>query len=211
MNRLQSIAVAALVGLSPAVSSDVLAQEESSYSRGEVSLAGGFQVLNQNDTGLADRFIDVPLVATYGYRLSPRWALEGEFTWLVPVKQDVDLGTGAKQERKTPDILAYQANLRADLPVATAWSPYLAAGAGALTVLSNTGPDRLPQLDESETMFALDFGGGLKWGLNPRWTIRGDFRELVAFPSDQASGLSAGGSADPLWMERATVGVGYRF
>lgn len=211
MNSRKAIAVAALVALSlTAASSSVLAQEERE-SRAELSLAGGLHVLNENDTALPDQFINVPLVGTLGYRLTPMFAIEGEFTWLIPVKQDVDLGPGTSQERKTPDILAYQANVRADLPFATSWSPYLAAGAGALTVLSNTDADRVPQLDKSETMFALNFGAGASYDLNSRWALRGDFRELVAFPSDEATGLSDANGADPIWMERVTVGVAYRF
>ena len=120
------------------------------------------------------------------------------------------LGT-TTQQRETPDILAYQANVRANLPVATAWSPYLAAGAGAVTVLSNTDADRVPRLDTSQTMFALNFGTGANYSLNSRWGLRGDFRELVAFPSDKATGLSNASGADPIWMERVTVGASYAF
>src|SRR5881409_2482073 len=128
-----------------------------SDSRAEVSLMGGIQALNQNDTALPDHFINIPAVATLTYRLTPRLAAEGEFTWLIPVKQSVDVASGPSQDRKTPDVLAYQANLRADFPVRN-WTPYLAAGAGAVTFLSNTDADRVPQLDKSQTAFAINFG-----------------------------------------------------
>src|SRR5882672_2942453 len=115
-------------------------------SRAEVSLMGGIQALNGNDTALPDHFINIPAVATVTYRVTPRLAAEGELTWLIPVKQNVDTGPGVSQDLKTADVLAYQANLRVDFPV-TRWTPYLVGGAGAVTFLSNTNADRVPQLD----------------------------------------------------------------
>jgi hypothetical protein len=186
------------------------AKENGSESRLELSLMGGIQTLNENDTAVPDQIVNVPAVATLSYRLTPVWALEGEFTWLIPVEQDVELGTGPAQNLKTPDILAYQANVRADWPHA-AWSPYLAAGLGGVTFLSNTDADRVPQLEESQTMFAANIGTGVTYGLAPHWGMRADFRELVAFPSEDAAGLSSDGNADPIWMERGTLGLAYRF
>ena len=181
-----------------------------SESRAEVSLMGGVQALNQNDTALPDHFVTIPAVATVTYRLTPRVAAEGEFTWLIPVKQSIDTGSGVSQDLKTQDILAYQANLRVDFPV-SALTPYLAAGAGAVTFLSNSDADRVPQLDKSETAFAINFGAGVAYGLNERWGVRADVRELVAFPSNNAAGLSNASGADQIWMERGTVGLLYRF
>jgi opacity protein-like surface antigen len=183
--------------------------QESLASRTELSLMGGIQTLNQNDTGLPDNIVNVPAVGTLGYRLSRNWAIEGEFSWLIPVQQQVE-GAASTQDMKTPDILAYQANLRADLPQAS-WSPYLAAGLGAVTFLSNTNADVVPQLAESQTAFAINFGGGVAYPLAGRWGLRADFRELVAFPASDAVGLSSGGNADPIWMERGTLGLAYRF
>jgi len=190
--------------------SDAAAEESTYGPRAEVSLMGGVQALNKNDTALPDRFINVPAVGTLTYHLTSRLAAEGEFTWMFPVKQSVDLGSGASQDRKTPDVLAYQANLRADFPL-RAWTPYLAAGAGAVTFLSNTDPDRTPQLDKSQTAFAINFGGGLAYPLTERWALRGDVREFVAFPSNNAAGLSNSTGADQIWMERGALGLSYRF
>jgi len=204
--------VVALGVISMAVAASVAgAQEEGEESRTEVSLMGGFQVLNENDTALPDQFINIPAVAAVSYRVLPQLALEGEFTWMIPVEQSVNLESGSNEDLKTPHILAYQANVRGSLPISTYWSPYLAAGVGALTMISNTDEDRQPQVDESETMFALNFGGGVMYDLHERWALRADFRELVAFPADDASGLSDGNQADEIWMERATFGVAYRF
>ena len=187
-----------------------LAEENTFGPRTEISLLGGVQALNKNDTGLPDHFLNIPAVGTLTYHVTSRLAAEGEFTWLIPVKQSVDVGSGTKQDRKTPDVLAYQASVRADFPVSS-WTPYLAAGAGAVTFLSNTDADRVPQLSKSETAFAVNFGGGVSYGLTERWSVRGDVRELVAFPSNGAAGLSNSTGADQIWMERGAVGLSYRF
>ena len=159
---------------------------------------------------LPDRLLSVPAVVTAAYRLTPILAAEADVSWLIPVQQSVEMGSGVTVDRKAPDILAYQAGLRAGLS-GTTWSPYLAAGAGAMTYLSNTDADRLPKLDKSQTMFAMNFGGGAQLGLNSRWGLRADFREFVAFPGKDAAGFSTNGSADPIWMERGTAGIAYRF
>ncbi len=177
----------------------------------EVWLMGGVQALNQNDTAFPDDFINVPAVVGVGYPVSSVFALEGEFTWMIPIEQSVDMGGGQTADRKTPDILAYQANVRADLPVGGSFRPYLVGGAGAMTFLSNTDPNRTPALSESETAFAVNFGTGFSYRLTPSWSLRGDLRELVAFPKSDAAGLSAAGDADEVWTERGTLGVGYHF
>ena len=177
-----------------------------------VSLLGGVHVLNQNDTALPDHFINIPLAGAVGYDFTPNWGVEGEFSWLIPVKTSVDVGTGGSQDLKSPDVLSYQANVIGRLPVAgTPWAPYLTAGLGAVTFLSTTDADRYPQLTESQTAFAINFGAGTTYGFGSRWAVRADFRELVAFPSDGTQGLSSPSGADPIWMERVTVGAGYRF
>jgi len=201
-----AVAVAVASLLAAGAASSAAAGE----SRAEVSLMGGVQALNQNDTALPDHFVNIPAVASVAYRVTDRLAAEGEFTWLIPVKQSVDTGSGVSKDLKTQDILAYQAGLRLDFPV-RAWTPYLAAGAGAVTFLSNSDADRVPQLDKSETAFAINFGGGVSYGLNERWGVRADVRELVAFPSNNATGLSDASGADQIWMERGTVGLLYRF
>ena len=199
------LAAASLMGVASAAAAD-----EGWRGRAEVSAMGGIQALNKNDTALSDRFFTIPAVVAGTYRLTPLLAVDGEFTWMVPFRQNVDVGTGTKQELKTPDVLAYQAGLRASFPSASV-TPYLAAGAGAVTFLSDTDADRYPVITKSQTAFAVNFGGGFTYGLNERWGVRVDARELVAFPSNDAAGLSRNGNADPIWMERGTAGLVYRF
>ena len=202
----------AILGAAVALSltaSAALAQDHVS-SRLDVAVLGGIHELSKNDTAIPDHLFSVPVVANVSYQFTPNLAAEGDLTWLIPVTRSVDMGAGVSADRKPPDILAYQAGVRAGLPL-TQWTPYVAAGVGAVTFLSNSGADRLPQLDKSQTMFALNFGGGAQFALNPTWGVRADYRAFAAFPSKDAAGFSTNGSADPLWMQRGTLGVDYRF
>lgn len=177
-----------------------------------VSASGGVIVLNENDTALPDGFVNIPIAVGAEYHISRIFAAEAEFSCLLPVEQEIELDVVNTVDRKTPSIFTYQANLIAKLPSeASAWSPYVTAGCGALTVLSNTDDDRLPQLEEAQTMFAMNFGAGVSYAFTPNWEVRADFREFAAFPADDAEGFSADGTADPIWMERVTVGLAYRF
>ena len=214
MKTLRHTAVAAGVfALLAAVSLSIsAARAEDGSPRAELSVQGGIQALNKNDTALPDQFINIPAAAALTYHLNQTWAVEGEFTWMIPVKRSVDLGSLGTQDRKTPDIMAYQASVLAKLPVSgTSWTPYLAGGLGAATFLSNTDADRFPRLAKSRTEFAINFGAGASYGVGPHWAVRGDYRELAAFPSKDAVGLSDNGKADPIWMERGTLGLAYRF
>jgi opacity protein-like surface antigen len=210
--RWTSVAVALASVVVLALASGARADESGLGSRAEVSVLGGIQALNRNDTAFPDRFINSTAAAAVTYHLSRILAVEGEFTWMIPVSQSVTLGSGTSQDLKTPNILAYQANLRASWPLSnSAWTPYVAAGAGAITFLSNTDADRLPALNESQTAFAINFGTGVNYGVTSSWGVRADFREFAAFPSTDAVGLSSGGVADPIWMARGTLGLAYRF
>ena len=203
--------VIALAALIAALVSPAFAQENGT-PRWEASLMGGVQGLMENDSALPDNFVNIPIAASLGYHLTALFALEGEFAWLIPVENSVDVQSGLTQDLKNPDVLTYQANVRAQLPLGTpALSPYVTAGAGAMTFLSATDSDNYPQLESSETSFAINFGLGANVPLTESLSLRADFREFVAFPQDDAAGLSDGTEADPIWMPRGTFGLTYRF
>jgi opacity protein-like surface antigen len=205
----QSMAVVLLVA---AIGAAPASADDTQPARFEASLMGGVQGLLNNDTALPDDFVNLPLAASFAYRATSVFAVEGELAWLIPVQNTVDVGTGGEQDLKNPNVLSYQANLRANLPVGgPAWSPYVTAGLGAMTFLSTTDADRYPQLAESETAFAINFGLGASFPVTESLALRADIREFVAFPQDDAAGLSDGTGADPIWMPRGVFGVAYRF
>src|SRR5436305_3824732 len=118
---------AALTVLSFAAASPAFADDSSPF---ELSLRGGVQALNKNETALPDQFLGVPAAAGLAYHFNSMWAAEGEFSWQIPVKSSVRLRSGNSADRKTPDALFYQANAVLSLPVSSqTWSPYITAGA----------------------------------------------------------------------------------
>jgi opacity protein-like surface antigen len=201
------VALATIVAV---LASPAFAQE--STPRFDASLLGGVQGLTENDTAFPDDFVNIPLAGSLAYRVSTLFAVEGELAWLIPVDNAVTLESGASEDLKNPDVLSYQANLRALLPFGQpALSPYVTAGLGAMTFLSATDADNYPQLDSSETTFAINFGLGANVPLTQSLSLRADFREFVAFPQNDTAGLSDGTEADPIWMPRGVFGLTYRF
>ncbi len=177
----------------------------------EVSLSGGVNFLNESDTAFPETFVGIPVVGSVAYRFTDVWAAEAEFSYAIPIEKDVDL-IGGTVKRKSPDFMTYMANARATWPLPDQpWMPYATAGVGGITFMSDEDEERLPALAESQTALALDFGVGTGYRLTPNWVLRADFVAFVAFPSDDAEGLSTDGSADPIWVERGTIGVTYRF
>lgn len=207
MKHLSPLVLAASLAVLPVAAGSSNAAADGKF---DVAVLGGIQALNRNDTGFSANLLNIPAVASLGYQLTPNVALEGDFTWMIPFAQKTDVAPGVQENRKSPDLLLYQAGVRVGLPLPE-YTPYIAAGAGAATFLSNTDPNRVPQLTESQTVFAINFGAGADVRFASPWGLRVDFREIAAFPSNDASGMSNGGSADPIWAERATVGVRYRF
>ncbi len=198
--------------LAAAVSLTSVVQAEELGRGFEVSVSGGIHALNSNDTALPETFTDVPVAAAVIYHINRIFAVEGEGAWIIPIKQSVNVGPSGSQDRKNPDLLTYQASVIAKLPVSESpWTPYLTAGAGAATFLSNDDADRLPQLRDSQTVFAINFGAGTTYALASHWAVRADFREFAAFPSNDTQGLSANNHSDTIWQERGTVGLAYRF
>ena len=129
---------------------------------------------------------------------------------MIPVKHDFKLPTGVSATRRAPDVVTYEANMRASLPLFV-WTPYVTAGCGAMTLLKSTEPDRLVQVQSPQTAFAINFGGGATFPFNERWGIRGDFREFAMLPGANAQSLSPSSAANAIWTERAAVGLSYSF
>lgn len=178
----------------------------------ELSLALGCQVFNEASPAIPEAMIDAPVTIALTYRLTRIWGIEGEFTWIQPIEQTIEIAGSGEVDKKTPNIMSYQVSVLAMLPLAdSAWSPFLVAGAGAITFLSNDNADRQPQLVDSQTMPAINLGIGTTYQISPHWAIRADVREYAAFPADDAEGFSAGSESDPIWMERGSIGAVYRF
>lgn len=177
----------------------------------EVSILGGVHVLNTNNsTFTSDPIITIPAAASFAYHFNPILSAVGEVSWLNPIKRDVQLPGGLTASLKAPDMLAYQANMRASLPL-PGWSPYVTGGVGAMTLLKSTGPDRLIQVTSPQTAFALNFGGGVAYPLPAGFGFRCDFREFAVMPGANARALTTVDRSNAIWTERGAVGLSYSF
>ncbi len=178
----------------------------------ELSLAFGCHVFNETSPAIPEAMIDVPVTIALTYHLTRIWGIEGEFSWIQPIEQSIEIVGSGVVDKKSPDIMSYQVCVLAMLPITdSAWSPFAVAGAGAITFLSNDDANRQPILTDTQTMPAINLGVGTTYRVSPHWAVRVDVREYVAFPADDAEGFSTGSESDSIWMERGSVGAVYRF
>ena len=70
MNALGSASRIALACSLAAIATVSSASAQAGESRTELSVLGGFQALNKNDTALPDHFVNVPAVASVAYYLT---------------------------------------------------------------------------------------------------------------------------------------------
>jgi opacity protein-like surface antigen len=187
------------------------AQDEGNYNSQpwQVSLLGGVQGVNKNNTAFPKTFVDIPIAGELSYNFNKTWGVAGNLTWLIPVKQTVDINRVSRKE-ENPNVLSYQANVLANLPLSsTALTPYATAGLGAITFLSDNSANRVPRLAKSQTAFGINFGVGTNYAIRQNWGLKLDYREFAAFPSSNTTGFSNGRSTKSVWMERAAIGVSY--
>jgi hypothetical protein len=102
--------------------------------------------------------------------------VEAEVGRSIGITQQLDFGRGPTIVRKTPNTLAYSANLVFSARTGSSVVPYMTGGAGALTIFSRDELD----IDHKQTYFTGNLGGGVKWFAgNGRWGLRGDYRFLA--------------------------------
>lgn len=111
--------------------------------------------------------------------------VEGELIGSVGRRQSLDTPAGGSIKAKTPNTLMYSGNaVYAINGHSSPLVPYVAGGVGAITLFEQ----REVNVDESQTLFAVNVGGGVKW-YHGAWGVRGDYR-FIAIPSkDDAPGF----------------------
>jgi opacity protein-like surface antigen len=178
----------------------------------EFYVTSGVTGFNGNDTALNETMVNIPVVVGVSVGLSRLWAIEGDVSYFIPMKQEVELDGGGTGDRKMPGVWSYMGNVAARMYYEdSAWAPYLTAGLGGMTFMEDLAADVQPKLVDSQTVFGMNFGLGTGYRMNESWSLRLDFREFIAFPGDDTQGLSTAGQADPIWIERGTVGLSRRF
>ena len=114
------------------------------------------------------------------YNINRFIGVEGEVTSSIGVSQSLDFGYPSTE--RTPDVLNYTGNVVVSLANGSPVVPYVTGGVGGLSLFSREAFG----INETETFFATNVGGGLKWYAG-RWGLRGDYRFIAVPSKDEAS------------------------
>lgn len=149
--------------------------------RAEITLIPvGATFFTENKDTSAPSFGNYQVGGGVTYNINRFLGVEGEVTSSIGISQSLDFGYPSSV--RTPDVLSYMGNVVLSLPTGSSVVPYVTGGAGGLSLFSREAFG----INETETRFASNVGGGLKWYAG-RWGLRGDYR-FVAVPSkDDAS------------------------
>lgn len=117
--------------------------------------------------GMGGDFENTPATfgGAVGYGIDERWSVEGELAFTPSGEQ------GILAEFDTSVwTLSFNALYHF---TAEDFSPYLTAGLGVIGADAEIND---VDIDDSDTKFGLNFGGGLKTAMNEHWGIRADLR-----------------------------------
>jgi len=160
----------------------VLAQEgPAGAGTSEITVipAGGLW-FTENADASAPGFGNYQLGGAYTYNLNRFLGVEGEVSSSIGISQNLDFGYSSSV--RTPDTLSYFGNVVVSLPKSKSVIPYATGGVGGLSLFSREAFG----IDQTETLFATNFGGGVKWYAG-RWGLRGDYRFLAVPSKDETS------------------------
>lgn len=170
--------IAISLALIACASATAWAQEgKAGAARFEVSAipGGGMFFTAAKDDSETD-FGNYALGASAAYHVNRSFAVEGEIGSGIGVKQDLSFNGSTLTNRKSPNTLAYNANLViAPRGSDHAAVPYVVGGIGGLTLFERNELASLG-LTKNETYFTGNLGGGMKWYSGRYWGLRGDYR-----------------------------------
>jgi opacity protein-like surface antigen len=164
----------------PFVCGSATAQERPGAGRFEIGVFPvGLVVFTETSPDIEPAFGDFALGGSIIYNVNRRIGIEGEFGNAVGVRQNLTRNAGELADTQSPSLYTYSGNLIVDpftrnRPV----TPYATVGVGGLTLRDSNGVAPLRR-GGNTTYFAGNAGGGLRWYLNDRLGLRGDYRLLV--------------------------------
>lgn len=149
--------------------------------RAEITLipAGGV-FFTENQDASAPSFANYQFGGGVTYNINRFIGVEGEVTSSIGVSQRLDFGYPSTV--RTPDVLNYTGNVVLSWANGSAVVPYVTGGVGGLSLFTREAFG----INETETLFASNVGGGLKWYAG-RWGLRGDYRFIAVPSKDEAS------------------------
>lgn len=199
-SMLASLFVAAAVAV-PQFAAAQSAPDRPFTSRIEVSLfPAGALVATEGTAAGQPAFGSFAPTVSMAVALTPRVSLEGEVGGAIGVRQRLDFSGGSFGDATSPSMVNASGSLIVNLlPAGSRFVPYVAGGAGAVTLLKT---DALG-IEDRSTSFAGNVGGGLKVMFG-RWGVRGDYRLFLIDPrSDSPTFLGS----DTRYAHRVTGGL----
>jgi hypothetical protein len=179
MNRLLVLAfvLATFVAAAP-----VYAQEgPAGAGRAEITvIPAGVLFFTENADASAPGFGNYQLGGAFTYNLNRFLGVEGEVSSSIGISQGLDFGYPSSV--RTPDTLSYTGNVVVSVPSGSSVVPYVTGGVGGLSLFSREAFG----IDQTETLFATNVGGGVKWYAGG-WGLRGDYRFLAVPSKDETS------------------------
>ena len=149
--------------------------------RAEITLipVGGL-FFTENKDASAPSFGSYQFGGGVTYNINRFIGVEGEVTSSIGISQSLDFGYPSTV--RTPDVLSYTGNVVVSLASGSSIVPYVTGGVGGLSLFSREAFG----IDETDTLFASNVGGGVKWYAG-RWGFRGDYRFLAVPSKDETS------------------------
>jgi hypothetical protein len=156
--------------------------------RAEITIIpAGALFFTENSDASAPSFGNYQLGGAFTYNVNRVLGLEGEVSSSIGISQSLDFGYPSTV--RTPDVLTYTGNVVVNVPSGSSVVPYVTGGVGGLSLFSREAFG----IDQTETLFATNVGGGVKWYAG-RWGLRGDYR-FVAVPSKDETSAFFGNDA----------------
>ena len=156
--------------------------QEAGFGPGTAELTaipGGGMFFVDSDT--ESSFGNYNLGGAFTYNINRLIGIEGELGGTLGITQDLAAG-GLTSTSKTPNTLAYSGNLVLSTPARRRIVRYAAVGIGGLTLFKDTAL----AIDSKTTFLTGNVGGGVKWYINERMGLRGDYRFTAVRSSDTA-------------------------
>jgi outer membrane protein with beta-barrel domain len=149
--------------------------------RAEITIIpAGALFFTENSDASAPSFGNYQFGGAFTYNLNRFIGVEGEVTSSIGISQSLDFGYPSTV--RTPDVLSYTGNVVFNVPSGSSVVPYVTGGVGGLSLFSREAFG----IDQTETLFATNVGGGVKWYAG-RWGLRGDYRFLAVPSKDETS------------------------
>lgn len=188
---MQAIRASLVAALVLAAVAGAAAQETTAARRAEwVAFPGGAIVF----TGAKDApdFQNYAFGTAFAWNISRRVAAEGEAAFGIGASKTLTFDGRVLTAQPTPDTISYAGQLIVNLTSSRRrLSPFVAGGAGALTLAPHDGTANIG-VTERRTMPTANVGGGVKWYAVDDWGVRADYRLTIVGHTDEAPSFFKG-------------------